>query len=69
MAPGWGRLLVAGLIAVDLGCLAMNLAQLGSFWFLWVSPAVLVLYAVFMCTRTSQGADAPRSEAHVPVPA
>jgi hypothetical protein len=30
---------------VNLGCLAMNLLQTGSFWFLWVSPAVLALYA------------------------
>ena len=35
---------LAGLIAVNLGCLAMNLFRIGSFWFVWVSPAVLVLY-------------------------
>src|SRR5262249_35353300 len=37
---------VAGLIAVNLGCLALNVLGVTSFWFLWVSPAVLVLYVV-----------------------
>jgi hypothetical protein len=39
---------------VDLGCLVMNLCQTGSFWFLWVSPAVLLLYVIHMkfATRT-----------------
>src|SRR5213078_2736374 len=35
---------LVGLVAVNLGCLLMNLLQTGSFWFLWVSPAVLLLY-------------------------
>jgi hypothetical protein len=35
---------VAGLVAVNAGCLALNLAGAASFWFLWVSPAVLLLY-------------------------
>ena len=43
----------------------MNLCQIGSFWFLWVSPAVLALYAVHM--SNAQGAYAPRSET-TPVP-
>ncbi|MBP3955693.1 DUF2029 domain-containing protein [Gemmata sp. G18] len=38
--------ILAGLLAVNLGCLVINLLQLGSFWFLWVSPAVLLLYVV-----------------------
>ncbi|MCI0704482.1 MAG: DUF2029 domain-containing protein [Planctomycetia bacterium] len=40
------RLVLAGLVAVNLGCLVLNLCQTGSFWFLWVSPAVLLLYVV-----------------------
>ena len=40
-----------GLVAVNLGCLVMNLCQTGSFWFLWVSPAVLLLYAIHMKSR------------------
>ena len=55
---GWVRLPVVGLVAVNLGCLAMNLGQTGSFWFLWVSPALVLLYAVHM--RKSQVIDAPR---------
>jgi hypothetical protein len=43
-APGSPRFTVAGLAAVNLGCLVLNLCQTGSFWFLWVSPAVLALY-------------------------
>jgi hypothetical protein len=35
-----------GLVAVNLGCLALNLLKFHSFWFLWVSPAVLLLYVV-----------------------
>jgi hypothetical protein len=35
-----------GLIAVNLGCLVLNLFKFSSFWFLWVSPAVLLLYAM-----------------------
>jgi hypothetical protein len=31
---------------VNLGCLALNVLKVTSFWFLWVSPAVLLLYAV-----------------------
>ena len=37
---------LAGLVAVNLGCLALNVLKISSFWFLWVSPAVLVLYVV-----------------------
>jgi len=37
---------VAGLVAVNVGCLVCNLLETGSFWFLWVSPVVLVLYRV-----------------------
>ncbi len=61
-----------GLVAVNVGCLVMNLCQTGSFWFLWVSPAVLVLYALHMRKShrcKSQRADAPRSESPAVVPA
>ncbi len=44
---------VAGLVAVNVGCLAMNLLKISSFWFLWVSPAVLLLYIAGTRTRTS----------------
>jgi hypothetical protein len=37
--------IVAALVAVNVGCLVLNLLQTGSFWFLWVSPAVLLIYA------------------------
>ena len=50
---------VAGLIAVNLGCLVMNLLQTGSFWFLWVSPAVLLLYALRMRRATSVARNPP----------
>ena len=50
----------------------MNLCQTGSFPFLWVSPAVLVLYALHMRKSRqckSQGAYAPRSGTAVAVSA
>jgi hypothetical protein len=37
---------LAGLLAVNLGCLLLNLLGATSFWFLWVGPTVLVLYAL-----------------------
>ncbi|MBA4187672.1 MAG: hypothetical protein C0467_06590 [Planctomycetaceae bacterium] len=40
------RLTIAGLVAVNIGCLACNLLETGSFWFLWVSPVVLLLYVI-----------------------
>ncbi len=36
--------IVAGLIAVNLGCILVNHFTSTSFWFLWVSPAILGLY-------------------------
>ena len=60
---GAPRFTLAGLAAVNLGMLAQNLLQVGSFWFLWVSPAVLLLYALHMRT-------ANQTEPHpAPVPA
>jgi hypothetical protein len=35
---------IAGLAAVNIGCLALNLLHIDSFWFMWVSPVVLGLY-------------------------
>jgi hypothetical protein len=56
-APGSPRLTIAGLAAINLGCLVLNLCQTGSFWFLWVSPAVLSLYA-FQSARAARAAPA-----------
>src|SRR5262249_22658017 len=44
--PPARRPVLAGLIAVNIGCLALNLLKVSSFWFLWVSPAVLLLYVI-----------------------
>jgi hypothetical protein len=41
-----GQLIIAGLVAINLGCLILNLLHITSFWFLWVSPAVLGLYVL-----------------------
>jgi hypothetical protein len=43
---GEARFTLAGLVAINLGCLVLNLFQTGSFYFLWVAPAVLGLYAL-----------------------
>lgn len=40
------RAVLAGLLGVNLACLLMNLFRTGSFAFIWVSPAVLVLFAL-----------------------
>jgi hypothetical protein len=45
-APGSPRFTLAALAAVNAGCLAMNLAQSGSFLFLWVAPATLLVYSL-----------------------
>ena len=37
---------LAALVAINLACLAMNLLHTGSFPFIWVSPAILLLYIV-----------------------
>ena len=55
------RLALYGLLAVNLGCLVLNVLKIGSFWFLWVGPAVLVLYA--LCTRPACSLAAPPSPA------
>jgi hypothetical protein len=35
---------IAGLVGVNVGCLALNLLHIDSFWFMWVSPVVLGIY-------------------------
>lgn len=40
--------ILAALVAINLACLAMNAMKTGSFPFIWVSPAVLVLYVIAM---------------------
>ena len=52
--PTRKRAAIWGLLAVNLACLGMNIAATGSFYFWWVSPAVLVLYIVG--TRPKAGA-------------
>ena len=60
---GSPRFTVAGLAAVNLGCLALNLCQVGSFWFLWVSPAVLILYTLQSFVTRQQAPGAPHAPA------
>jgi len=53
-APGSdGRAILAALVAVNLGCLALNVSGMTSFWFLWVGPTVLALYALGTRRRSS----------------
>jgi hypothetical protein len=53
---------IAGLIAVNVGCLVLNALRISSFWFIWVAPATLFLYIVG--ARACFPAQAP----HVPAP-
>ncbi|HEX4607792.1 MAG TPA: glycosyltransferase family 87 protein, partial [Urbifossiella sp.] len=46
LAGGAPRPVLAGLLAVNLACLVMNVLRTGSFPFLWVAPALLGLYVV-----------------------
>ncbi len=46
LAGGAPRAVLAGLFAVNVACLVMNVARTGSFPFLWVAPALLALYVV-----------------------
>jgi hypothetical protein len=54
-------LVLAGLVAVNLGCLALNVAHVTSFWFIWVGPAVLALYALGSRPSFSPSPPAPLS--------
>jgi hypothetical protein len=38
------RMALAGLLAINFTCLILNLSGVSSFWFIWVAPAMLVLY-------------------------
>jgi hypothetical protein len=62
---------LGALVAINLGCLGMNLCHVHSFPFIWVSPAVLVVYVV-ATRRTWAARPAPAPPAHSlqqPVPA
>jgi hypothetical protein len=48
------RVAIGGLVAINLGCLILNLLAVPSFWFLWVSPSVLVVYS-FALPRPTKG--------------
>jgi hypothetical protein len=52
---------VAGLITVNMCCLILNVLRINSFWFLWVSPAVLVLYLI--ANKMQSREDYPKSVA------
>lgn len=68
--PGWAaggpRFTIAGLLAVNLGCLVLNLFRAGSFWFIWVSPAVLLLYGLHARAATRRYEVPVRPPAAVP---
>jgi hypothetical protein len=55
---------IAGLIAVNVACLVLNALGVSSFWFIWVSPMMLLLYVVGAKARPP----APQ-DPQVPVPA
>jgi hypothetical protein len=61
--PGWAlgspRFTLAGLVAINLGCLVLNLFQIGSFWFLWVAPVMLLLYAIHVRGEQRTGGSRP----------
>ena len=54
--------ILAALVVINLGCLVMNLAHLVSFWFIWVPPAVLAVYAVGTRSRSHQVISRPSTE-------
>ena len=62
--PHWSGWVVAGLAAVNVGCLVLNLLKVTSFYFLWVPPAVLLLYV--LGTRRSAAPAPAHSIARVP---
>jgi hypothetical protein len=60
----------AALVAINLGCLVLNVCRVPSFWFIWVSPAVLALYALAARPRVSSSPllpFSPSKEEAVPV--
>jgi len=40
------RPVMVGLLAVNVGCLVLNVLRISSFWFIWVAPAMLLLYTL-----------------------
>jgi hypothetical protein len=64
------RPVIAGLIAVNVACLVLNVLSISSFWFIWVAPAMLLLYIIGTRTRPpvahAPGSPVPSTEA-VPV--
>jgi hypothetical protein len=65
-ASASSRGVMAGLVAVNGGCLVLNMLKIGSFWFLWVSPALGLLYAFGRYGESNR--DKPRPQA-LPNPA
>jgi hypothetical protein len=60
--------IVAGLIMVNLGFFAVHLYTNSSFWFLWVSPAILLLYLLaqgFRPSASGQATSPVRARDHV----
>jgi hypothetical protein len=49
-APARGPV-IAGLITVNVVCLVLNVLRISSFWFIWVAPAMLLLYIIGTRTR------------------
>ncbi|MCS6864324.1 MAG: glycosyltransferase family 87 protein [Gemmataceae bacterium] len=58
-ASSSSRWILAGLLAINGGCLVLNLCQVGSFWFLWVSPAILILYVLHRHFEQDRGKTRP----------
>jgi hypothetical protein len=52
---------LAALVAINLGCLVLNVCHVASFWFIWVGPAVLVVYALATRPRGSHSPSLPPS--------
>jgi hypothetical protein len=69
-APARGRV-ITGLIAVNVACLVLNVLRISSFWFIWVSPVMVVLYAAGNRSRPpvahSSGSPAAEEPEAVPV--
>jgi hypothetical protein len=61
---GAPRVALAGLVAVNLGCVALNVLKVNSFWFLWVSPAVLALYVLGTAKHHTPAQPIRRPEPH-----
>ena len=49
------RSALLSLVAINLGCLTLNLLAVASVWFMWVSPAVLIAYVAGTKELSSHG--------------